>query len=75
MRSGNLFDKQICPSCKVEKFVYQFTEYNDKCGECSTYMYKCEACGKRNKVSEERVLRNQIPFCRYCFSTELREDK
>lgn len=62
-----------CPVCKKEKLGYEFTEYPDvsKCGACFVHPFKCRNCGRINKVSEERDMRDQIPFCRYCFSTEL----
>lgn len=70
----NLHKIFTCPVCKKEKLGYEFTDYPDvsKCGDCFTHPFKCNRCGKINKVTEERVMRNQTPFCRYCFSTELK---
>jgi len=33
--------------------------------------YKCNNCGRENKISKELFERKQTPFCRMCFSTDI----
>jgi DNA-directed RNA polymerase subunit RPC12/RpoP len=33
--------------------------------------YKCNNCGRENKLSKELFERKQTPFCRMCFSTDI----
>jgi len=33
--------------------------------------YKCNNCGRENKLSKELFERKQTPFCRMCFSLDI----
>jgi DNA-directed RNA polymerase subunit RPC12/RpoP len=33
--------------------------------------YKCNKCGREGEISKEIYERNQTPFCRGCFSTDI----
>lgn len=33
--------------------------------------YKCNNCGRENKIPKELFERKKIPFCRGCFSTDI----